>query len=198
MKKYRVAVLTSHPIQYQVPLFQRLGKTPDLDLTVYYCWDFGVKKTGYDKEFGKRIQWDIPILEGYAFQFLRNYSFVPANGFLGLINFGIVGELMRNRYDAVIIFGWNAFTNCLAVFVARMWGIKVLMRGENPLNQELMKPRNKLELKKTVLGTFFKLIGAFLYIGEENRRFYEYYGVPGGKLIFAPYAVENDRLFAAA
>ena len=177
MKKYRVAVLTSHPIQYQVPLFQRLGKTPDLDLTVYYCWDFGVKKTGYDKEFGKRIQWDIPILEGYAFKFLRNYSFVPANGFLGLINFGIVGELMRNRYDAVMIFGWNAFTNCLAVLVARMRGMKVLMRGENPLNQEFMKPKGKLELKKMVLGTFFKLIDAFLYIGEENRKFYTFYGV---------------------
>lgn len=54
MKKYKLAVLTSHPIQYQSPLFQLLTKQSEIDLTVYFCWDFGVNKETYDREFGEK------------------------------------------------------------------------------------------------------------------------------------------------
>ena len=54
------------------------------------------------------------------------------------------------------------------------------------------------QIKKIILGWLFRHISAFLYIGEENKKFYEFYGVPEGKLFFAPYAVDNNRFMAAA
>ena len=33
----RVAFVTSHPIQYQVPVFQELAQMPSLDLTVFFA-----------------------------------------------------------------------------------------------------------------------------------------------------------------
>jgi len=43
-KKYKLAILTSHPVTYHVPIFRKLAKHPKIDLTVYFCSDFGVKK----------------------------------------------------------------------------------------------------------------------------------------------------------
>jgi hypothetical protein len=41
-----------------------------IDLTVYYFTQHTLK--GVDRQFGKEIEWDIPLLEGYKYQFLKN------------------------------------------------------------------------------------------------------------------------------
>lgn len=193
----KLAVLMSHAIQYQVPLLRKLAKREGVDMTAYFCWDYGVKHT-FDKEFGKEVRWDIPLLEGYKYKFLKNSSPKPSSDFWGQLNFGIVKELARYRYDAVLLFGWNSFANWLVFLVAPMLGTKIFLHGENPLKQEILKSGMKLRLKKIIFWWLFRRVSAFLYIGEENRKFYLYYGVPESKLFFAPYAVESDRYIAAA
>ena len=198
MSKYKLAILTAHPIQYQAPLFRKLSENPKIDLTVYFNWNFGVDKPSYDSGFGKEIKWDIPVLEGYNFNFLKNYSFKPSSNFWGQINFGIISEIIKGKYDAIIIFGWNSFSNWLAFLTAFIIKTSVILRAESPLNQEILKAGWKLKFKKIILGTLFKFISGFLYIGEENRKFYQFYGVPENKLFFAPYAVDNDRFIKEA
>lgn len=191
-ERYKIAILVSHPIQYQTPLFQKLAQHPALDLVVYFCWDFGTKKT-YDVEFGKEVKWDIPLLDGYRYKFLPNFSFKPSSGFWGQINPSIIKEIKIGKYDAILVFGWNSLTNWLAFLTAFYRGIPVLLRGENPLSQELLKPKWKIVIKKNILGWLFKRIASLLYIGVENKEFYQYYGVPEQKLFFCPYAVDNER-----
>lgn len=198
MDKYKVAALTSHPIQYQAPLFKKITEHPQIDLMVYFSWDFGVKDASYDSEFGRKLKWDIPVLQGYKYKFLTNYSPKPSSNFWGQINPGIIRELAVNKYDAVIIFGWNSFSNWLAFITAFISKTPVFLRGENPLNQEWLKPAWKRRVKKVVFGWLFKRVSAFLYIGEENKKFYEYYGVPNEKLVFCPYAVDNERFIATS
>lgn len=197
MEKYKLAILTSHPIQYQTPLFKKLAENSEIDLTVYFNWDFGVKNS-YDCEFGKEVKWDIPLLNGYKYKFLRNFSLRPSSGFWGQINLGIIKELIGGKYDTILIFGWNSFANWLVFLTAFIFKIPIILRGENPLNQELSKPKWKIKIKKIILGNLFKHIVAFLYIGKENKKFYQYYGVPENKLIFVPYAIDNDRFMAAS
>ncbi|MDI6717438.1 MAG: glycosyltransferase family 4 protein [Patescibacteria group bacterium] len=193
MAKYKLAVLTSHPIQHQAPLFKRLAIQPEIDLTVYFCWDFGIKKAGYDKEMGREIKWDIPLLDGYKFKFLRNFSLKPSSEFWGQINPGVVKEFINNKYDAVWILSWNSFTNWLAFLTAFfITKTPVFLRGENPLNQEVFKNPLKNKIKKIILKRLFKRISAFLYIGEENKKFYQHYGVSSQKLFFCPYSDDND------
>lgn len=151
-----------------------------------------------DKDFGVEIEWDTPLLEGYRHMFLKNYSPRPSSGFWGQMNPFIITELFTHKYDAVLIYGWNSLTNWLAFAATIITGTPVFMRGESPLNQELLKKGSKLFLKKLVLGWLFKRIKAFLYIGEENRKFYRYYDVPEERLFFAPYAVDNERFMKEA
>ena len=55
---YRLAILTSHPIQYQAPLWRLLAADPAITLTVFFETDFRVREASYDPEFGQKIKWD--------------------------------------------------------------------------------------------------------------------------------------------
>lgn len=57
MRRYKVAFLLSHLIQYFSPLFKEIAKHPQIDLT-YYCSDESVKGMK-DVGFGREIRWDI-------------------------------------------------------------------------------------------------------------------------------------------
>ena len=61
----KIAIVTSHPIQYYAPLFRLLAKK--VELKVFYTWgkEALVK---FDPGFGKKVEWDIPLLDGYEYQ----------------------------------------------------------------------------------------------------------------------------------
>jgi glycosyltransferase involved in cell wall biosynthesis len=166
----------------------------------WYCSDETVQ--GHrDREFNTTVAWDIPILEGYPFRFFKNYSWKASlyNGFFGLFNPGMIGALFREQKSTVIVHGWSKFTYVLVIIAARMAGHTVCIRGESPLNQELLKSKLNRLLKRIVLKDFlFQFVQKFLYIGAQNKAFYEYYGVRKHQLIFVPYAVDNDRFQEAA
>jgi glycosyltransferase involved in cell wall biosynthesis len=197
--KKRVAVLASHPIEQQGPFFKILAESPGIDLSVFYCWKFGVGKPTFDPEFGKEIQWDIPLLDGYYYKFLKNISSNPTSArFWGETNPSIVSTLWRGKYDAVIVYGWSSATAWMAYFTALLRGTPIFIRGENPMNQEVLKGIWLRRVKKLILGWLFRYVTGFFYIGQENRQFYKYYGVPERKLHFVPYAVDNARFTADA
>ena len=189
----KISYLISHPIQYFTPLFRQLSQQQEIDLTVYYCSD--TSKTGHvDKGFSTKIIWDIPLLGGYRHIFLNNLFLTTSldNRFWSLINFSIVKSLFYDKSDIVIIHGWGYFTNFLAVITAKVLGKQVWLRGENPFNQEVKKPKLIRMMKKIILQFgLFKLVDRFLYIGSQNRDFYIYYGVKRNKFLYAPYCVDN-------
>lgn len=193
----KLAIFMSHPIQYQASLLKKLAKRPDLETHVYFFWDFGVRET-YEADFNREIKWDIPVLEGYPYSFLRNCSLRPSSNFWGAINFGVISAIVRHRYDAILVFGWGIFSNWLAIVSALLRGTRIILHGESPLNQEADRKGWKHAARNMVLKRLFKHVSAFLYIGEENRKFYEHFGVPSEKLFFAPYAVDNERYFSEA
>lgn len=199
MVKKKIFFLLSHPIQYFSPLFQLLAREDAIDLMVLYCDDYGTHKKNIHPEIGAIAGWDIPLLEGYNYKFLKNNSWKPSifTGFFGLINLEIFKVLKNERGSYLIVHGWARATNFLAIIAAKFTGVKLCLRAENPLNQELLKPKHILFLRKIFFKYFFfKLFDYFLYIGEQNKKLYEYHGVKKEKLIFTPYAVDNDRFKA--
>jgi len=189
----KISYLVSHPIQYFSPLFREMELTKEIDLTVYYCNDPVGRNV--DTGFGKTIVWDVPLLDGYKSYFLKNFSPSSSidNKFFGLMNFGIVKALINDQSDIIIVHGWSYFTNILAILTARFLGKKLWVRAESPLSQEIIKPKVLRSLKMIVLGYgLFRLVNKFLYIGQQNRNFYLYYGVPSSKLLYAPYTVDNS------
>lgn len=195
-KVYRLAVVVSHPIQYQAPFFRLLAKCPKLDLKVFYCSDRGLKEYK-DEGFGQKIKWDIPLLEGYSSKLLTNVSPLPSvSKFWGLINPQIPEELNKGNYDALWIHGWSSFTNWLAMYSAFSMGLPVLLRSETNLLPEISS--FKFVFKKAILSRLFKNISGFLSIGRYNTEFYKDFGVPEEKIFLVPYTVDNDFFISKA
>lgn len=189
--KFKLAILVSHPIQYFVPLYKRLAHHPDIDLRVYYGSDFGVTAK-VDNGFGKIVKWDIPLLEGYNYQFLKNYSLKPSpDRFLGVINPGIFRELKKYKYDAIIIQGYYLLSYWLGFISASLSKIAIFLQGESNFTSH-KRQFLKRQIKNILLKTLFKNIYAFLYIGSRNKKYYQHYGVSEDKLFFTPYSVNNE------
>ncbi|MCS5489177.1 glycosyltransferase family 4 protein [Algoriphagus limi] len=195
----RFVFINSHPIQYFAPLYKKMTDE-GLHTQVWYASNESVNG-GFDKEFGQKVKWDVPLLEGYSYRFFKNYSLNPSinNGFFGLLNLGMLKALLKLPKSLVIIHGWGYFTNVSTLIVAKLVGHTVGIRGESPLNQELLKNKNNLFFKRIFLKYFlFQFVDRFYYIGQQNRAFYKYFGVKESKLVFTPYAVDNERFQQAA
>src|SRR5438445_13605738 len=70
---YKIGILSTHPIQYHSPWYRELASRLEIDLTVYYCH----RPTAQDQAaagFGVAFEWDIPLLDGYQYEFLTSRS----------------------------------------------------------------------------------------------------------------------------
>ncbi len=189
-------VLNSHPIQYFVPLYQEAVRQ-GLPLEVWYCSSYGLKGET-DLEFNTRVKWDLPMLEGYSYRFLKNASPRPSiYGFWGLLNLEVLFLLFRQPPSVVLVHGWGYATHWLCIMMARLAGHTVCLRGEAPLCHENGRQGLKAALRKHALRFLFDKVHFFLYIGQENRAFYRHHGIPEERLLFAPYAVDNGRFHRA-
>lgn len=188
--KIKLAILNTHPIQYFAPLYKRLAQEENIDLTVLYSSRWGVSEY-IDPQFNTKFKWDVPLLDGYKYKFLKNIRKTEdVNKFFNLINLEIIKELIKNKYDVLWVNGHNNLTNIIAVITAKLLGIKLLMRAETQLNVEPL--RIKKIFRKPVMKLFYNFFNGFLYIGSRNREYYKYIGVNDSKLFFVPYTVNND------
>lgn len=189
----KITYFLSHPIQYFSPLLRELAKATDLEVCYYSDATLRGQK---DKGFGVSIQWDTALVDGYPAVFIKNYGRKgnPDNHFLDVFNPGVVGALRKRKGTIVMVNGWAYSSDVLTIFFSRMMGRRVWLRAENPLGQELRKNKVSLFLKKLILRHFIFpfLIDKCMYIGRESRSFFTYYGVKEDRLIYTPYAVDND------
>jgi hypothetical protein len=125
-KKWRLAYLVSHPIQYQAPLLRLISAEPDIDLTVFFCSDFSLR-TYQDREFGQSITWDIPLTEGYRHEFLPSLGGGAGTGILRPVVHGLARRLRERKFDALWMHGWGHWSHVHAAFKANDMGVGARM-----------------------------------------------------------------------
>ncbi|HUP70148.1 MAG TPA: glycosyltransferase family 4 protein [Acidimicrobiales bacterium] len=182
-----IAVLSSHPIQYQAPLFRALAARPGVRLTALFCHDHGVRPS-HDPGFGQAIQFDTPLLEGYDHRFLPNLAPRPSIGPTGMFNPAIVSSLLDGEFDALIVHGYTSPTTILGLGGPRR-RTRVLFRGESNLVIERSMARRAT--KRLFLRALFSRVDHFLSIGTLNTEYLEHYGVDVSRITMAPYSVDN-------
>ncbi|MBN2167260.1 MAG: glycosyltransferase family 4 protein [Marinilabiliaceae bacterium] len=128
----RLAIITTHPIQYNAPWFAMLAKEPDVELKVFYTWS--QRQTDlFDEKFGKAIEWDIPLLEGYDYTFVENVSKKPGTkSFWGIKCPTLINEILTYSPTHLLIFGWN-FQAHFKVMRHFKGKIPVWFRGDSTL-----------------------------------------------------------------
>ena len=136
----RLAIVLTHPIQYHAPWFRYIGQCAGVDLRVFYLWNPS-ETTLHDPGFGRDIAWDMPLLEGYEYEFVPNTSRQPGSArFGGIDNPELLRRLNSFRPDAALLIGYRYKSMLRLIFSPRR-AFPLLFRGDSHrLAQQ--RPRN--------------------------------------------------------
>lgn len=191
MKK--LAIVTSHPIQYNAPLFRLLTERGKIALQVFYTWGQTAQGLVYDPDFKKTFQWDIPLTEGYAHVFIENISVNPGAGhFRGIQNRDLPARIAAYEPDALLIFGWS-FQSHLQVLRHFAGKKKMIIRGDSTLLDEAPGFSLKKLLRRLLLHWVYRHVDYAMYAGQANKAYFLLHGLKEDQLLYAPHAVANER-----
>jgi glycosyltransferase involved in cell wall biosynthesis len=196
VNKKKIAIVTTHPIQYQAPLFRTLAAHPNLTVEVFFCYMAGPAdqaNAGFDVEF----DWDVPLLEGYPHRFLANRAKSPrVSGFFGLDTPEIADVIAERRYGAVIVAGWH--------YKSAWQAIRACWRTRTPVmvlsDSHLHTPRTAIKkaLKRLLYRRFMPRFDACLASGTWAKEYFIHYGANPERVFFVPHVVDAKRFGAEA
>jgi len=189
----RLAIITTHPIQYNAPLFKLLQQRGNINIKVFYTWGKAVLEKKFDPGFGKTINWDIPLLEGYEYVFEKNISTdAGSHHFKGIDNPELINHITEWGADAILVYGWSfkSHLQCLRYFKNK---IPVYFRGDSTLLNESFG--FKKILRTIFLKWVYNYVDKAFYVGTQNKKYYSKHGLKENQLVLAPHAIDNDRFF---
>lgn len=185
----KLAIVTTHPIQYYAPVFKLLAKK--CSLMVFYTWGETAQNERLDQEFNQVFKWDIPLLEGYAYTFLENIAKDKgSHHFKGIDNPNIINEIKKFNPDALLVYGW-AYKSHFKVLRHFKGKIPVWFRGDSTnLNTHGWL---KSLIRKTFLTWVYQHTDIAFFVGSANKAYFKKHGLKNKQLVFAPHAIDNHR-----
>jgi glycosyltransferase involved in cell wall biosynthesis len=208
--KTKLAIVSTHPIQYYSPWFRFLAggqavesgrreagrKREGFDFEVFYAHR-QTPKGQAEAGFGVEFEWDVPVLEGYPYRFLKNVSQRPGTDWFGGCDCPEIGEiLVLEGFTHVLLIGWHKKVFWQAFWAAKKAGIRVLSRGDSQL--EITTSPLKRAVKFVAYRFLLPRFDAHLFVGQRNREYLKHYGVKDARLFFSPHFVDNEWWAAAA
>ena len=184
--QYRVAIVCTHPIQYNSPWFQAMQRHPRLDPTVFYCH----QATPQDQAragFGVEFDWDVPLLEGYSHRFLENVAARPGFHFRGIDTPEVVEHVTKGRFQAVLILGWNFKGAWQALRACRSTNTLAMARSDSQLRGT--RSVWKRILKWLPYHTFIPRLDACVAVGTRSREYFLHYGARPDRVFEVPHSL---------
>jgi glycosyltransferase involved in cell wall biosynthesis len=189
----RLAIITTHPIQYNAPWFRLLAQRKKVELKVFYTWGQLEEGAKHDPGFGKNVEWDIPLLDGYDYTFIKNTATDPgSHHFKGIDNPTLKKEIKNWNPDALLVFGWS-FKSHLKVLRHFKGNKQILFRGDSNLLDEAKGFSLRKVIRRAFLKWVYRHIDMALYVGSANKDYYLKHGLKEDQLIFVPHAIDNVR-----
>jgi glycosyltransferase involved in cell wall biosynthesis len=189
--KLRLAILTSHPIQYYAPVFRALADSTQIEPCVFYTWSQAARGQIVDPGFAIARQWDIPLLEGYQYEFVQNISRDPGtHHFWGLRNPTLFSAIQRWRPDALLVYGWNYWSHLRAMLHFK-GKVPVFFRGDSTLLDE--QPMLRKGARRLALRWVYSHIDTAIAVGQNNQDYFRWCGVPTENVLSAPHSVDTHR-----
>jgi len=194
-RRFRVAVVVSHPIQYFSPWFAYVASRPNVVVKVFYLWNFGVTSQR-DRDFGVSLKWDIPLLHGYDHEFIANASRDPGtHHFRGLDNPELVSKLRAWRPDAILLFGYAYLSHLRLLLAPALRHVPIILRGDS---HNLCRPADiRQALLRRLRRVLLRRVGAFLAVGQANEQYFLEVARSPDRIFRAPHFVDNERFRGA-
>jgi len=192
-RRYRVLLLSSHPVQYAVPVYRELARHPSLDILVAYCSLDGARPS-FDAGFGVEVQWDVPLLDGYPWVHVPSApSPAGAERNVWRRSRRLWQLLVSERFDAVVAYtGYRRTEFWTALLVARRTGARVLF-GTDAVTLRAQDGRPwKSGAKALLWPALFRLADVVIVPSSGTARLVRRLGVPAERVVLTPFVVDND------
>lgn len=183
----RVGIFTTHPIQYQAPLWRILARQNVVATKVYFFSDHGVISR-MDQGFGQAFAWDIPLLDGYHHEFI---SRVPIGGIRRATIPDLPRFIARERLDAVLVHGYAAAYSRELLRRRKAGAFRLVMRGEFATKRDPASPAWRAALRPFYLKRLYRHVDVFASIGKDSTAHLLRHGVSQERIVVAPYSVDD-------
>ena len=134
----KINYILSHPIQYQTPLIRYLSKNK-INILVSYRSNISVKKF-YDSGFKKNIKWNIDLLKGYNYKFLKFIGPNKVNSIFPLTT-DVFNILSDKKSNVIWLHGCKNWFNLVIILLNIFFNKKIFLRHET---SHFSKNRNLL------------------------------------------------------
>lgn len=194
-QRIRLAVLSTHPIQYHAPWFRALAEQPEIDLQVYYCHRTAAQEqgTGFDVPF----DWDIPLLDGYEHTFLANISAAPSlSRFNGLNTPEIADVIASGAADIVLVNGWHYRSAWQAIRACWRHNVPMIARGDSHLHSPRSGARKAI--KALPFRAMIPRFSGCAPVGSWSRNYFLHYGAKAERVFVIPHTIDVERLMRDA
>ena len=178
MKK--LAIVCSHPVQYHSPIFREITIRDRVTLKVFYTQS--IDTAVFDRGFDQEVSWDIPLLEGYNYEFVKSGT--------GVANQNLVQSIKEWAPNAILVFGWS-IPGHLAVMRFFKGRVPVWFRGDSTLLNETFGIRKVI--RRLYLTWVYHFVDHAFYVGSNNKEYFLKHGLSENQLSFAPHAIDNER-----
>lgn len=192
-RRFRVAVIISHPIQHFCPQYASWAKLPEVDLMVFFASNQGL--VAYeDKGFGRIVKWDEMLLD-FPHEFLREANGKPIGNAIDSVD--LAERLAAFSPDIAVVYGYSQALQRRAVRWATAVNVPLLMMSDSELHSR--RSWGKRVLKALVLPRVFRKVDLFLTVGDSNEAYYRNYGVGDSRFIrgFHPINIAQYDLVVA-
>jgi glycosyltransferase involved in cell wall biosynthesis len=188
---YKVLFVCGHPVQYMSPMLRRMAQHPQLDISAAYCRLRGAK-AGVDPEFGVKIQWDIPLLDGYNWVEIPNKG-TDSEGFWGLFNPGLWKIVRQGNFDAVFcVTGYLRASFWITFFASKLSGSAFLFGTDTTDIAPRDSKRWKRPVKRLFWPLLFRLASQVFAPCSGTCDLMRSLGIPDERVTLVPNVVDND------
>ncbi len=179
----RVAYVVEYPTPYDVPLFERIARRPEIEFTALFLSDV-IHQRG----------WKVDPEGRFPHKYIPGKRrFVSANTqFTAFWNPGIFAEIEAGGYDVVGTSGYIPFTHYTVLKWCKRKGVPHFLRSEAVLPQK--RSTVKRAFKRLMLPPVVKGADAWLAAGTLAKQYLIHYGADPERVFFLNYTVD-DELF---
>jgi glycosyltransferase involved in cell wall biosynthesis len=192
-RRYRALLVITHPVQYIAPTLRLLAKRPEIDLVVAYC-TLPDSESALDPDFGVKVEWDVPLLEGYSWVKIPNISPQPGLGkFFGLVNPGLWKTIRAGRFDVVLnLTSYMYASFWITLAAARSRAIPLVLAIDATQIAPLDGKKWKLMVKKFLWPRLYALANVMVVPSTGGVLLMRSLGIRAERIVRTAHSVDND------
>lgn len=187
MKRKRIAVVASHPIQYYVTLYRALAASPALEIRVFFASRIGLDET-FDPEMGVNVAWATDLTGGFTHEFLPEAESIRRIGFRSVDNPSVGAALARFRPDAAVIHGYAMLTMLRALLWCRLHGVKAIMASDS--SAHAARAGFRRWAKFVLVPLLLRQFGAALTMSDRAEAHLASLGYPRARMFRTPMMID--------